>query len=75
VPYVLQAYSLAVDPTQTEEDLAGLGERLDLPEGWTFRVRTLEDDLGLLSRDGVATVTQDELQNTYQRADRTVAVR
>ena len=27
------------------------------------------------ARGGLATVTQDELQNTYQRADRTVARR
>lgn len=75
VPYMLQAYSLAVDPAQSEASLAGLGERLSPPDGWSFRTRTLTEDLGLLSRDGVATVTQDELQNTYQRADRTVARR
>lgn len=67
--YVLQAYSLAVDPTQTLADLPALGDRLALPDGWTFTVRTPEVDLDLLSTDGIATVVQDELQNTYQRID------
>ena len=34
-------------------------------------MRTLDHQLDLLSTDGVATVTQDELQNTYQRIDQT----
>lgn len=67
--YVMQAYSHAVDPSQTLETLAGLGARLALPAGWTFATSTLDDTLDLLSPDGVATVVQDELQNTYQRID------
>lgn len=69
--YVMQAYSRIVDPGLAESDLPGLGDRLAVPDGWTYRVRTLDDDLGLLSLDGVATVLQDDLQNTYQRVDRT----
>ena len=68
--YVLQAYSRIVDADQTIDDLPRLGERLALPDGWTFTVRTLDRDLDLLSTDGVATIVQDELQNTYQRVDR-----
>ena len=64
--YVMQSYSQIKDPTLTIDDLPALGERLELPEGWAFRVRTLEDELDVLSTDGVATVIQDELQNTYQ---------
>lgn len=67
--YVMQAYSLAVDPTQTLAGLLGLGERLALPDGWRFTTCTIDRDLDLLSTDGVATVLQDELQNTYQRID------
>jgi hypothetical protein len=70
VTYVMQAYSQIIDPTLTITDLPALGDRLDLPAGWTFSVRTLPADLGVLSTDGVATVLQDELQNTYQRVDR-----
>jgi ABC-type transport system substrate-binding protein len=67
--YIMQSWSQIVDPELAEDDLAGLGDRLELPDGWTFEVRTLEDDLDVLSSDGVATVVQDELQNTYQRID------
>lgn len=68
--YVLQAYSLAVDPTQTLDSLATLGERITPPAGWSFATRTPDEDLGLRSRGGIATILQDELQNTYQRHDR-----
>jgi hypothetical protein len=68
--YVMQAYSRIIDKSLTIGDLPGLGTRIDKPEGWAFRVRTLREDLEVLSTDGVATVIQDELQNTYQRVDR-----
>lgn len=64
--YIMQSYSQIKDPTLTIDDLPSLGERLELPEGWAFRVRTLTDELEVLSSEGVATVIQDELQNTYQ---------
>lgn len=67
--YVMQAYSQIVDPTLDAAALPGLGDRLALPEGWTYEVATLAEDLDLVSTDGVATVVQDELQNTYQRID------
>ena len=64
---------LGQGPIARERDLGRVGqvgERLALPDGWTFTVRTLDRDLDLLSTDGVATIVQDELQNTYQRVDR-----
>lgn len=67
--YIMQARSQIVDPTLDESDLPTLGDRLDLPDGWEYRVRTLDEPLGLLSVDGVAVVIQDELQDTYQRID------
>lgn len=67
--YVMQAYCLAVDPDQSLATLPSLGERLAPPAGWTFTTRTLEAPLDMLSTDGVATVVQDELENTYQRLD------
>jgi hypothetical protein len=63
--YVMQAYCVGVDPTLTESDLAGLGERLDLPEGWAFRSRILDDELIVDTSETVATVLQDELENSY----------
>jgi hypothetical protein len=67
--YIMQAYAQIVDKGLTIGDLAGLGTRIEPPDGWAFRVRTLGNDLTVLSADGVATVIQDELQNTYQRID------
>lgn len=65
--YVMQAYCLAVDPTQREETLGTLGGRLSLPAGWRFASRTIDAPLGVDTREQVAVVVQDELQNTYCR--------
>lgn len=67
--YVMQARSQIVDETLEESDLATLGDRLELPEGWRYQVRTLREPLAVRSTDGEAVVVQDELQNTYQRID------
>lgn len=63
--YVMQSWSQQRDPALTEVDLADLGSRLDLPEGWTFSVETLESDLVIDSTGAPAQVFQDELMNTY----------
>jgi len=65
VAYVMQAYCIGVDPTLTEANLAGLGERLAMPEGWSFRTRILDDELVVDTTATIATVLQDELENTY----------
>ena len=67
--YVMQARSQIVDETLEASDLPDLGDRLELPDGWAYRVRTLDAPLSVQSSDGVAVVIQDELQNTYQRID------
>jgi hypothetical protein len=70
--YVLQALSHAVDDSQTLESLPSLVDTLELPSGWTFSTRAQGVALRLLSdADGIATVLQDELANTYQRIDAT----
>ncbi|HUY42990.1 MAG TPA: hypothetical protein VMU98_04415 [Acidimicrobiales bacterium] len=63
--YVLQAYCVGVDASLDQVGLATLGERLDLPEGWSYESRLLEDELVVDTTTRVATVVQDELQNTY----------
>jgi hypothetical protein len=65
VAYVMQAYCIGVDPTLTEEHLGALGERLALPEGWSFRTRILDEELVVDTTATIATVVQDELENTY----------
>lgn len=63
--FVLQAYSHTVDPGQTMDSLASLGERLRLPDGWRFRTHTPDEDMHVRTADKKATVVQDELENTY----------
>ncbi|MEM6368132.1 MAG: haloalkane dehalogenase [Myxococcota bacterium] len=64
--YVMQSMSQIVDPSLTPGDLAGLGERLSLPDGWRFEARVLDEALELCV-EGQAVVIADELQNVYQR--------
>jgi hypothetical protein len=66
--YVMQSYAEIVDDTLDEAALPTLGESLHLPEGWTYRTRVVDADYIVVDQDGIATVVQDELQNTYQLA-------
>ena len=63
--YVMQALCMGVDPTTTEESLHTLGERLNMPDGWTYRVRTLDHELVIDTTGTKATVLQDEFENSY----------
>jgi hypothetical protein len=63
--YVMQAYCIGVDATLTENDLPALGDRLDLPAGWTYRSRVLGEELVVDTTATIATVIQDDLENTY----------
>lgn len=58
------------DPTLSEDNLAHLGSRLDLPGGWGFRAEMLDRDLKVSSNpDNLAHVLQDNLHNVYQGSD------
>lgn len=63
--WVMQAYSRIVDPNLSYEDLMTLDQKIDLPEGWKFRAKVLDEDLGIGAINGTARVTQDNLENTY----------
>ena len=63
--YVMQAWSEQADPSMSEESLPSLGERLTLPEGWTYSVEVLEEDLVVDTMDTPARVLQDEYMNSY----------
>jgi len=65
IAYVMQAYCIGVDPTLSQENLSELGSKLQLPEGWTFRSRILDEELIVDTTEHLATVVQDELENTY----------
>ena len=64
--YLMQSYSQEIDPSQSIDDLDKLGKKLDLPQGWEYRVRKLNKPL-VLEAKGEATILQDDLRNTYQR--------
>ena len=64
--YVMQSYSQIESPTLSMKDLPSLAERLNLPAGWSYRSRVLDQDLSLVA-NGVAYVLQDNLSNSYQR--------
>ena len=64
--YRMQSYSHIVDSTLTIDDLETLGDRLDLPEGWSYQARILSEDSSLVA-DGLAFVLNDELMNSYQK--------
>lgn len=64
--YAMQSYAQIADPNLKLADLEGLGARLQLPAGWSYRARKLEADLELKA-DGLAYVINDDLYNSYQR--------
>jgi hypothetical protein len=64
--YIMQSYSIEIDPTLTAEGLRTLGSRLALPDGWTYASRVLDDRLVVQDVNGIAAVLQDELRNSYQ---------
>jgi hypothetical protein len=65
VAYVMQARCIGVDPTISEESLDTLGDKLSLPAGWSYRVRVLSEELVVDTTAHLATVLQDEFENSY----------
>lgn len=63
--YVMQARCIGVDPAMSEESLDTLGSRLAMPDGWSYCVRVLDKELVVDTTATVATVVQDEFENTY----------
>lgn len=70
--YVMQSYSQIVDPDLAYRDLRGIGDRISLPDDWSYGVRRLKDRL-VLRANGRATIIQDGLKDTYQRIHRSGA--
>lgn len=63
--WVMQTWSQVVDKNLMLDDLAGLGSRLTLPEGWRYETRTLTEPLVVDTTASVAHVLQDDLTNSY----------
>jgi hypothetical protein len=68
--FVMQSFSRHVNPTLSEDNLGNLAGRLDLPEGWGFRMEMLDQDLEVSSsKNNLAHVLHDNLDNVYQGSD------
>lgn len=63
--WVMQTWSQVVDPTLAYGDLPGLATRLALPQGWSYRMRVLDDGLRIDTSSQAAQVLQDDLTNSY----------
>jgi hypothetical protein len=63
--YIMQSWSQQRDPALSESDLANLGSRLQLPDGWRYESRVLDQELVVDTSDAPARVLQDELLNSY----------
>jgi len=64
-PWIMQAYSLIVDPNLKYDDLKTLGTKLKLPTGWKYRFKVLDRDLEIHAINGTARIVQDDLEGTY----------
>lgn len=64
--YVMQSYAQIADRTLTIAQLPDLASKLALPPGWSYRSETPSSELDLNS-DGLATVVNDNLYNSYQQ--------
>lgn len=63
--YVMQSWSQQIDPQLSEQDLYTLNDRLQIPDGWTYDYKTLEEDFVVETLAEDAQVLGDDLRNTY----------
>lgn len=63
--FVMQALCMGVERAMSEEMLPTLGDKLKLPAGWSYRVRVLDTELAIDTTKSLATVLQDEFENSY----------
>jgi hypothetical protein len=65
--FVMQSWTDHVDKTLSEDKLPDLGKILNLPKGWTFSVKTLDQDLTIAppAPDYTAHSLVDNLKNVY----------
>nr|WP_142280431.1 hypothetical protein [Mycobacterium saskatchewanense] len=63
--WVMQTWSQVADPNLSRADLPKLGERLKLPDGWSYQPRVLTSELRVDTTTRAARVLQDDLTNSY----------
>jgi hypothetical protein len=72
--WILKNYQTGVDPTLTYATLPTLDKHLkQLPAGWKFRTKILDQDLVLQAVNGKARIMWDELGNSWDALDPGVA--
>jgi hypothetical protein len=64
--YIMQSYAQIADRTLTIEQLPDLASKLKLPPGWGYKTETPNAEL-VLGSNGLATVVNDDLYNSYQK--------
>jgi len=67
--WIMKGFQLGLEPQHTYEHFmaAGASNFKQLPPGWKFRVKTLEQDLIEVPESGVATIMADEFFNVYDK--------
>jgi hypothetical protein len=63
--WVMVAYTDKDSPGLTIDGLASLGALVKVPQGWKFRSETLDKELILEPKAGIAAVIQDDKENIY----------
>lgn len=67
--WIMKGFQVGLKPTYTYEEFiaAGQSQFKQLPPGWKFRVKVLEQDLIERPEGGVATIMPDEFFNMYDK--------
>lgn len=63
--FVMQTFSQQLDQTVDEASLSTLGDRLALPDGWTYSVEEIVEEIVVDTMTVKARVLQDDFQNSY----------
>jgi hypothetical protein len=66
---VMKSWSMIVDKSLTYDDLFNLSSRIKPPAGFKYRVATYDQPLVMTPVNGIQSIVQDELENTYDCCD------
>jgi len=66
--WIMKGFEVGIKPAMSyEEASATLANRVQLPPGWKFRNKVLEQDLVLIPETGIAIIMPDNLFNIYDK--------
>jgi len=67
--WIMKGFQLGIHPRWTYEEFAAdpASKFRELPAGWKFRTKVLDQDLTLVPQTGVATIISDEFFNVYDK--------